>query len=218
MKETLRIINQMKADGVIEKYAIGGAVGASIYLEPFTTKDLDIFVNLPIATETKLISLTAIYDYLLSRGCTAEGQFVLIADWMVEFLPAGSDLERDAIENAVRFEIEGVETRVMTPEHLAAICLQTGRTKDRYRLLAFIEQQAVNLPKLHLLVEKYGLKSEWDNFEKRDLRPSADRTQGTTKDDRRRYLRQLSVTKKVGVIEELRNAGQSLRKARRMDG
>lgn len=49
MRETLRIINQTKADGVIGKYAIGGAVGASFYLEPFTTKDLYVFVNLDIA-------------------------------------------------------------------------------------------------------------------------------------------------------------------------
>lgn len=33
-KETLAVINQMQADGVIGKYATGGAVGATLYLEP----------------------------------------------------------------------------------------------------------------------------------------------------------------------------------------
>ena len=33
MKATLEVINRMQADGVIGKYAIGGAVGATFYLE-----------------------------------------------------------------------------------------------------------------------------------------------------------------------------------------
>jgi hypothetical protein len=32
MKTVLAIVNQMQADGVIGKYAIGGAVGATFYL------------------------------------------------------------------------------------------------------------------------------------------------------------------------------------------
>lgn len=73
----------------------------------------------------------------------------MVGDWAVEFLPANSDLEQNAIAKAVRFDIEGAEAWVMTAEHLAAICLQTGRIKDRYRILAFIDQQAVNLPNLN---------------------------------------------------------------------
>jgi hypothetical protein len=34
LKVTLELINQMQADGVIETYAIGGAVGATFYLAP----------------------------------------------------------------------------------------------------------------------------------------------------------------------------------------
>src|SRR5579864_7384108 len=117
MKQTLQIVNQMQADGVIGKYAIGGAVGASMYLEPFTTKDLDIFLRLPIRPGSNLISLTAIYDYLLPRGCRPEGQFILIDDWIVDFLPPTTDLEIDAIEKAVQFQIEGIATWVMTAEH-----------------------------------------------------------------------------------------------------
>ena len=43
IKETIATINQMQADGVIERYAIGGAVGATFYLEPSATLDVDIF-------------------------------------------------------------------------------------------------------------------------------------------------------------------------------
>ena len=64
MKATLEAINQMQADGVIGKYAIGGAVGATFYLEPAATIDLDIFVMLPRDSGGALLSLTPIYDYL----------------------------------------------------------------------------------------------------------------------------------------------------------
>lgn len=45
MKATLAVISQMQSDGVIGKYAIGGAVGATFYLEPAATLDIDIFVS-----------------------------------------------------------------------------------------------------------------------------------------------------------------------------
>jgi hypothetical protein len=47
VKETLETINNMQADGVIGQYAIGGAVGATFYLEPSATIDLDVFVIVP---------------------------------------------------------------------------------------------------------------------------------------------------------------------------
>ena len=43
--EVIRVVNQMVADGVIERYAIGGAVGATFYLEPVSTLDVDIFLE-----------------------------------------------------------------------------------------------------------------------------------------------------------------------------
>jgi hypothetical protein len=42
VKATLEAINQMQADGIIGEYAIGGAVGATFYLAPAATVDLDI--------------------------------------------------------------------------------------------------------------------------------------------------------------------------------
>jgi hypothetical protein len=45
MRETLKTINRMVKRGVIEEYAIDGAIAAIYYLEPFDTADLDVFVN-----------------------------------------------------------------------------------------------------------------------------------------------------------------------------
>ena len=44
LAQMLSLINQLEKDGVIARYAIGGAVGATFYLEPIATLDVDIFV------------------------------------------------------------------------------------------------------------------------------------------------------------------------------
>jgi hypothetical protein len=81
VKATLEIINQMQADGVIAEYAIGGAVGATIYLEPAATLDVDIFVVLP--QEGPLLISSPIYDYLRDRGATIPAEHIVIGEWPV---------------------------------------------------------------------------------------------------------------------------------------
>src|ERR1035441_1057332 len=72
MKATLEAINQMQTDGVIGKYAIGGAVGATFYLQAAATLDVDIFVTLPTSPGGLLLSLAPIYDYLKASGGKVE--------------------------------------------------------------------------------------------------------------------------------------------------
>ncbi len=40
IQDVLAAINRMQAEGVMERYAIGGAVGATFYLEPVDTLDV----------------------------------------------------------------------------------------------------------------------------------------------------------------------------------
>jgi hypothetical protein len=44
MKQTLEVINRMEADGIVDRYVIGGAVAAYNYVEPAVTEDLDILI------------------------------------------------------------------------------------------------------------------------------------------------------------------------------
>ncbi|HYC88298.1 MAG TPA: hypothetical protein VEO54_03735 [Thermoanaerobaculia bacterium] len=44
IRDVLIAINQMEADRVIDRYAIGEAVAATFYLEPVATLDVDVFV------------------------------------------------------------------------------------------------------------------------------------------------------------------------------
>jgi hypothetical protein len=165
VKQTLELINQMQADGVIGKYAIGGAVGATFYLEPAATQDLDIFVTLPTSSGGSLLSLSPIYDYLKARGGTAEDECIVIGGWPVQFLPPRDELEREAVAESVATKVEGALTQVMAAEHLVAIALRTGRAKDYSRIVQFIEQDAVDRERLQGILDRHGLSSRWKQFE-----------------------------------------------------
>ena len=145
IKNTIAALNQMQADGVIQRYGIGGAVGATFYLEPVATLDIDVFVSLQPVAGSRLISPQPIFDYLKSRGGTMEGKYIVVAGWPVQFLPAANPLITEALEQAVEKKVAEVSARVFTAEHLAAIALQTGRAKDKARLLQFVEASSVHL-------------------------------------------------------------------------
>jgi hypothetical protein len=172
VKETLEVINNMQADGVIGQYAIGGAVGATFYLEPSATIDLHVFIVLPGEAAGPLVSLAPIYEHLKARGGRVQDEYIVIADWPVQFLLPANELERAAIAEAVETEVEGVPTRVMSAEHLVAIALRVGRAKDHSRILHFLEQGAVNREKLEEVLERNGLTSKWRDFERRFLEGS----------------------------------------------
>ena len=172
MRETLELINQMQSDGVIGKYAIGGAVGATFYLPPSATIDLDIFVELPKSSGSSLLTLTPIYEYLTARGCAVRHEHIVIGKWPVQFLSPSNPLEKDAIENAIPTDVNGVPTWVMRAEHLVAIALKTGRTKDHARILQFLDQKAVNQTLLTTLLVRHQLPAKWKEFGRRYLSES----------------------------------------------
>jgi hypothetical protein len=169
MKDTFQIINDMQRDGVIDKYAIGGAVGATFYLEPAATLDVDIFVTLPTTGTSSLLTLTPIYNYLTARGSKVDGPHIVIGSWPVQFLPASNNLEREALAQAVSADVDGVRTWIMTAEHLAAIALHTGRSKDYARILQFLEQDALDRVKLKAILQRHGLTLKWEDFERKYL-------------------------------------------------
>lgn len=90
IQEVIKAVHQMQTDGVIERYAIGGAVGATFYLEPVATLDVDIFVAFKDEPGRLVISPQPIFDYLKARGATVAGEYLVIAGWPVQFLPPNS--------------------------------------------------------------------------------------------------------------------------------
>jgi hypothetical protein len=165
VEKTLKVINRMEADGVIRRYAIGGAVAAIFYVEPFATYDLDIFFAADVSGG--LITLTPIYEYLAGKGYEAEGEAVNVEGWPVQFLPTYNPLVAEAVEQAVETKFKRTRTRVMSAEHLVAIMLQTGRTKDYGRAAEFLEAGVVDVARLTDIISRHGLSGKWQEFKEK---------------------------------------------------
>jgi hypothetical protein len=165
VEKIFAIINQMETDGVIGRYAIGGAVGAIFWLEPMTTKDVDVFVTLPQAPGSSLLTLVPIYEYLQTRGFAPQGQFIIIEGWAVEFVPPGTPLVEEALAQAVERDVNGVLTRVFTAEHLAGICLEVGRLKDHDRMMRFVEAGALDAERFEAILQRHHLVDRWHKFQ-----------------------------------------------------
>lgn len=160
MKRTLEVLNELEREGVFARHAIGGAMAATFYAEPTLTFDLDVFVFLQPASGA-LLSLTPIYDALRSRGYKEERECVLIEGVPVQFLPAFNALLEEALREAKDVMYEDAPTRVLRAEHLVAICLQTGREKDRDRVRLLRAQAELDHQLLRHVLERYDLTEKW---------------------------------------------------------
>ena len=169
IREVIKTINQMQADGVIERYAIGGAVGATFYLEPVATLDVDIFTTFEPENGGLIVSPARIFDYLKAHGGTMQGEYVMVAGWPVQFLPPATPLVEEALRQAVVKDVDGTPVHVFSAEHLAAIALQVGRAKDKARLLQFIEDGVLDAARFQSIIARHGLVEAWQKFERQFL-------------------------------------------------
>src|SRR5947208_12334754 len=94
---------------------------------------------------------------------------IVVGSWPVQFLPPADDLEREALGQAISADVEGVRTWIMTAEHLAAIALRTGRSKDYARILQFLEQDTLDHVRLRSIIDDHDLTSRWREFERKYL-------------------------------------------------
>lgn len=139
MKKTLEVLNKLVDEHVIRDYAIGGAMGALWYMEAITTMDLDVFVL--FMDETSLDPIGPIYKRLTELGYEIDpdhAECINIEGVPVQFLPVYNGLLNDAMRYSRCFDYEGTPMKVLSAEHLAAICVQTGRMKDKLRVEMFL--------------------------------------------------------------------------------
>ena len=167
MKKTFEVINRMRDDGVIDRYALGGAVAATFYLEPFATLDIDIFISFPNISPGSLVSLDKIYSYLTKLGYHPSAEHIEIEGWPVQFLPADDPLYSEALVECIETDLDGISIRIMTAEHLIAIALRTGRSKDFARISQFISEKVFDPVRLERIFKEHGLADKWRAFQAR---------------------------------------------------
>ena len=85
----------------------------------------------------------------------------------MQFLPPGDALEEEALAQAIETEVDEIETRVMTAEHLVAIALKLGRAKDKIRITQFLAAGILNASQLEHIITRHGLLAKWRAFKEK---------------------------------------------------
>lgn len=163
MEKVIRILKELIAKGIIEKYAIGGAVGVIFYTETFNTKDVDVFVA-PQITKSGIIHLGSIYEYLKKAGYGMEGQYFIIDGIPVDFIAAYNDLTLEALDNSIEKSYGKIKVKVLRPEYLLTIALQTGRAQDLKKIDLLMEETALDKDLLKDILRRHNLHKKWKKY------------------------------------------------------
>ncbi|HLE09020.1 MAG TPA: nucleotidyltransferase [Thermodesulfobacteriota bacterium] len=163
MEKVIQALNELVAEGVIEKYAIGGAVGILFYTEAINTKDVDVFVA-PRSTGASIIHLGAIYDYLKKAGHKMKGQYFVIDGIPVDFIAAYNDLTVEALENSIKKAYGRTKVKVFRPEYLLAIAIQTGRSQDLKKVDLLAGEAKLDKVLLKNVLKRHGLYGKWRKY------------------------------------------------------
>jgi hypothetical protein len=155
LAHVLGAANELVAAKLIEDWALGGALAAIYYVEPFTTYDADIFF---IPSDKGLSAgIPAIYAHLQAQGWQAEGEHLLVRGFPVQFL-AAHGLTDEAVREAERIDYEGVPAKVFRAEHIVAIAASVGRAKDKARIEQLLQQTDLDKTKLENILHRHKLK------------------------------------------------------------
>jgi hypothetical protein len=161
--DVLRVFDALRRDGVVNDYAIGGAMAVSFWAEPVATQDLDVVVTLPGGTDA-LDPLRALFDWLRQAGIPIEREHALIAGVPVQFLVAWSLLVEEAVRHAVERPYDASDPaspslRLIEPTYLVAMwtldrSADTARRRERVVMLR--EAALVDAPLLETLRERFS--------------------------------------------------------------
>lgn len=166
MKRTLQAINKLKEKGAIGDYAIGGAVASFFYVEATLTEDLDVFIRID-SRKDEIVILSQLFDGLAEEGYKEfKKEGIIIDTWPVQFLPATTELEIEALKKANKKIIEGEEVKVLSAEYLMAICIQVGRAKDKIRLDQFLSEKCFDENIFYDIINRYNLTEKYNKIKK----------------------------------------------------
>jgi hypothetical protein len=172
LRKTIEVVTKLAAAGAIGDYAIAGAVAALNYIQPTLTEDLDILVSIDGFGQrpSGLLLLGPIEAALAEMGYTERTDLgYRVEGWPVQFLPVASALDEEALARAIEIDIADsgetpIKARCLSAEHVVAVALKLGRLKDLARIQAFLEQKAVDLARLKVVLERHKLMDAWKAF------------------------------------------------------
>lgn len=154
LAEVMKAANDLAAAKLIEDWALGGALAAVYYVEPFATYDADIFF---IPSDKGLSAgIPAIYEHLRRRGWQTEKEHLLLRGFPVQFL-AASGLTEEAVRKAAQINFDGIPAKIFRAEYIVAIAVSVGRQKDKARIELMLQQSGLDQKLLENILKRHKL-------------------------------------------------------------
>ena len=157
--DVYRVIDEIKVEGIVEDYAVGGGMAALFYSQTALTFDIDVFVI--IEQQGILIDLSPIYRWAQSKGFEVRGEHLVLHSVPVQVLVANEGLEKEAIRTAKMMKSGDVDVPVMRPEYLIASYIKTGGKTRRARTFDLFGEDFLDKEKLKDIFTRYSLWQEW---------------------------------------------------------
>jgi hypothetical protein len=155
LADALRAANGLVEAKLIEDFALGGALAAIYYVEPFATYDADMFF---IPADKRLTTgIPEIYAHLQKQGWQVKGEYLLVNGFPVQFL-AAHGLTEEAVREARLIDYEGVPAKVFRAEYIVAIAASVGRQKDMARIQQMCQQADLDKTLLDNILYRHKLK------------------------------------------------------------
>jgi hypothetical protein len=70
------------------------------------------------------------------------------------------------VENAATLRYRDIEAKVLKVEYLVAVALQTGRAKDKERVIRLLDEAVIDRAILRRILKSFGLTDTFRKFER----------------------------------------------------
>jgi hypothetical protein len=163
-KKTITFFDGLKKEKLITDYALIGGLALSAWINPRTTKDVDLVVvvskNLTWQDVAALIETRLHKKVILQKGSKRttiqEKLSFMMGDIEVDLISTkGFGLAAEAIENAVSAEVFDRSVKVVSPEYLILLKLLPLSSQDEIDISALMKK--ADLKRLETLAEKHSL-------------------------------------------------------------
>jgi len=163
-KKTINFFDELKKEGLIADYALIGGLALSAWVEPRTTKDVDLVVviskNLIWQDIASLIKTRLGKKVILQKGnkrtTIQEKLSFMMGHVEVDLISTkGFQLAAEAVEDAVSAKVFDKSVKVASPEYLILLKLLPLSLQDEVDISALLKK--TDLKELKTLAEKHSL-------------------------------------------------------------
>lgn len=156
--DVIAAAEELKTRGLIQEYAIFGAVAQTFWDEAIPTFDLDVLVLLA-GPQGLLIDLGPLYGWAAEKEFPAIDEHIYIGEIPVQFVPTPTTLHEEAVQTAATLDLDGLPIRVVRPEYLIATWLQppANSAARKERAAKLRDSGQVDPVLLNDLLRRFGL-------------------------------------------------------------